>query len=51
MRMMIDTNILISAILFPNSTPDKTVTKAIEKYNVVLCSYIIECFNGCLILF
>ena len=42
MRIMIDTNILISAILFPDSTPSKLVEEVLENYNLVLCSQIID---------
>jgi len=42
MRIMIDTNIFISAILFPGSTPSKLVEKVLDKYHLVLCSQIIE---------
>jgi putative PIN family toxin of toxin-antitoxin system len=39
---MIDTNVLISAILFPGSSPTITLQKVIEKHNLVLCSHIID---------
>ena len=39
---MIDTNIFISAILFPDSTPSKVVEKVLDEYHLVLCSQIIE---------
>ncbi|MBZ4654220.1 MAG: twitching motility protein PilT [Peptococcaceae bacterium] len=42
MRIMIDTNVLISAILFPGSSPTITLQKVIEKHNLVLCSHIID---------
>ena len=42
MRIMIDTNIFISAILFPDSTPSKLVEKVLDEYQLVLCSQIIE---------
>jgi len=42
MRIMIDTNIFISAILFPDSTPSKVVEKVLDEYHLVLCSQIIE---------
>lgn len=42
MRIMIDTNIFISSILFPNSTPSKLVEEVLEKHNLVLCSQIID---------
>ena len=42
MRIMIDTNIFISAILFPDSTPSKVVEKVLDEYHLVLCSQIID---------
>lgn len=42
MRVMIDTNILISAILFPNSLPAKALEKASLNHSVILTSYGIE---------
>jgi len=42
MRIMIDTNVLISAILFPNSYPSQALQKVIEKENLVLCPHIID---------
>lgn len=37
MRILIDTNILISAILFPNSRVAKTLLYVTQYHNVVLC--------------
>ena len=42
MRVMIDTNIFISSILFPNSLPAKVVEEVLYKHKLVLCSQIIE---------
>jgi len=42
MRVMIDTNIFISAILFPESLPSNLVEKVLGKHNLVLCSQIRE---------
>ena len=42
MRIMIDTNIIISAILFPNSAPLKFIEEATSKHTIVLCSHIID---------
>ncbi|MDF2520633.1 MAG: twitching motility protein PilT [Clostridia bacterium] len=42
MRIMIDTNIIISAILFPNSMPSRFVEEATAKHTIVLCSHIID---------
>lgn len=36
MRILIDTNILISAILFPNSKPAKALLKAAQEHELVL---------------
>ncbi len=37
MRILVDTNILFSAILFPESTPAKALEYVIEHHKVVLC--------------
>ncbi|HHX14015.1 MAG TPA: putative toxin-antitoxin system toxin component, PIN family [Clostridiales bacterium] len=37
MRILVDTNILISAILFPDGKPAKTLFKVSEKHEMVLC--------------
>jgi len=42
MRVMLDTNVFISAILFPDSQPFKAIEKVIMNYTLVLCSQIIE---------
>lgn len=43
MKVMIDTNILISAALFPNGTVAKSFQKAlIHPFEPVVCDYIIE---------
>lgn len=42
MRIIIDTNVLISAILFPDSMPSKVIEKVSMNHKLVLCSYIIE---------
>lgn len=42
MRVMIDTNIFISSILFPNSLPGRLVEDVLYRHNLVLCSQIIE---------
>ncbi len=38
MRILVDTNILISAILFPNSVVAKTLLYVVLEHNMVLCS-------------
>ena len=42
MRIMIDTNIIISAILFPDSLPSRFVEEVTSKHSIVLCSHIID---------
>lgn len=42
MRIMIDTNIIISAILFPISIPSRFIEEVISKHSIVLCSHIID---------
>jgi len=42
MRVMIDTNVFISALMFPDSTPAKAVFAVVEKHQLVLCNYIID---------
>lgn len=38
MNILIDTNILVSAMLFPGSVPDKAYNKAVrEPYNAFIC--------------
>ena len=37
MRILIDTNILISALLFPKSTPAKALLLAAQRHQLVLC--------------
>jgi len=46
MRVMLDTNILVSAIVFPNDRMDSLIHKAAVEHQLVLSSYIIdELFN------
>jgi len=42
MRVMLDTNVLISAIIFPNARMDNLIYKAVLDHQLVLSSYIIE---------
>jgi putative PIN family toxin of toxin-antitoxin system len=43
---MIDTNIFVSAVLFPKSVPAKVVGLACEKHDLILCNHIIdECYD------
>ena len=43
MKIFLDTNILFSAILFPDSTPDKALQKALlGHYKVITCDYVLD---------
>jgi len=42
MRIMCDTNVLISGVLFPNSVPGKVLRFVDEQERLVLASYIVE---------
>jgi putative PIN family toxin of toxin-antitoxin system len=42
MRVMLDTNVLISAIVFPNERMDSLIYKAVLDHQLVLSSYIID---------
>jgi predicted nucleic acid-binding protein len=42
MKIMTDTNIPFSALLFPESRPAKALFHVTERYNLVLCDYIIS---------
>jgi len=42
MKIMADTNILFSTLLFPESRPAKALFSIIEQHNLVLCDYIIS---------
>lgn len=42
MRVMLDTNVLISAIIFPNERMDSLIYKAVLDHQLVLSSYIIN---------
>jgi putative PIN family toxin of toxin-antitoxin system len=41
MRVLVDTNILFSALLFPNSKPAKVLLYITEHHDLVLCDYIL----------
>ena len=44
MRIMIDTNVIISAIYNPNSSPSRALRHACENHKLVLCDQIVtEC--------
>ncbi len=42
MRVMVDTNVLFSAILFPNGQAAKTLNKCLTQYELVIPSYVID---------
>ena len=42
---MVDTNVLISALVFQSEHLTKVVEKAAEEYTLVLCSYVIDEIN------
>jgi len=42
MRVMLDTNILISALVFRSKPMNAIINLLAEKYSLVLCSYIID---------
>ena len=46
LRVMIDTNVLISAVYNPNTTPAKSVRVAGTNHRLVLCDYVIEECRG-----
>ncbi len=42
MRVMVDTNVIISAILKEGSLPDLVLTEVCENHELILCDYIIN---------
>ena len=42
MKIMVDTNILFSALLFPESRPSKVIFHVVENHTLILCDYIIS---------
>ena len=42
MQIMLDTNILISMIFFPNKQMDELKTLLCKEHSIVLCSYIVD---------
>ena len=42
MRIMVDTNILISVLVFRSEHLTKVIEKAAEQFTLVLCSYVID---------
>jgi predicted nucleic acid-binding protein len=39
---MVDTNVIVSALLFPESVPAKALLNISEDHDLVLCDYIID---------
>jgi uncharacterized protein len=42
MKIMVDTNVLFSALLFPESRPARALLHIAESHNLVLCDYVIS---------
>ena len=42
MKVMVDTNVLISALVFRSESLTNLIEKAAEEYTLVLCSYVID---------
>ena len=42
MRIMIDTNVLVSALLFPSERMNKLIYKIVTEHTLVISSYVIE---------
>jgi putative PIN family toxin of toxin-antitoxin system len=42
MRIMVDTNVLISTLVFKSEHLTKVIEKATEEHTLVLCSYVID---------
>lgn len=42
MKVFLDTNILFSAILFPNSIPDKALQKSFTFHEAITCDYVLD---------
>ena len=42
MRVMIDTNVILSALMFPNSKPAQALMLVAEKHYMVLCDHIVN---------
>ena len=45
MRVMLDTNILISAAAYPSSSTERFMRLVTEHHRIVLCDYIINEFR------
>ena len=46
MRIMMDTNVLISIVLFPTPQMNKMMEHIFQKHNLVLSSFVVEEFKG-----
>lgn len=42
MRVMLDTNVLVSALLFPNSKMDELIFKVTSEHRLVLSSFVVD---------
>ncbi len=42
MRIAVDTNVLISAALFPNSKTEAALFKAMREHTLLICTYVLE---------
>lgn len=42
MRIMIDTNVIVSSVLFPNSLPSILIKSISSKHEIILCTHILE---------
>ena len=49
MRILVDTNVLFSALLFPESVPAKALLRAADEHNIVLCDRNISELKGILL--
>lgn len=46
MRIMIDTNVLLSSVVFPNSKITSLIEKVTSEHSLIICSHIIEELHG-----
>jgi|GEM_PF-6275451 len=42
MRIMLDTNVLVSSVLFPNSKTSLAVSLASQKHTLLVCTYVLD---------
>ena len=42
MRIMIDANIIVSAVLFPGSITSKALTTAMKEHHLLICTYVLD---------